>query len=63
MKSTQYMNSSAPMASQLGCSRFGLGNVTMYAITQIVTITEITAIMIFGNFVFFIFQPLLSLFL
>ena len=46
------MNSSAPIASQLGCSRLGLGNVTIYAITQIVTITEITATMIFRNLVF-----------
>ena len=59
MKIIQYMNSNATMLVQYGFSKTGFGNVLRYAITLIVTTTEIIARIIFRNLPFSILFHLL----
>ena len=59
MKIIQYMNSNATMLVQYGFSKTGFGNVLRYAITLIVTTTEIIARIIFCNLPFSILFHLL----
>ena len=59
MKIVQYMNSNATMLIQYGFSKTGFGNVLRYAITLIVTTTEIIARIIFCNLPFSILFHLL----